>query len=113
MENGKESIFTVSIINGTPGLVVRGDDATKIEERFLEIAPIFKRIRDSWKKANEVSTPVADVTEQWKQKDENKFCTVHGTKMEKAVSKKTQKPYWYHDGEEGKCFGKGYQPKSY
>lgn len=41
------------------------------------------------------------------------FCKEHGVEMVEGFSKKTNKPYWYHDGGEGRCFGKGYQPKNY
>ena len=37
-------------------------------------------------------------------------CSVHGVQMLQAISKKTNNPYWYHDGDGGRCFGKGFQP---
>lgn len=37
-------------------------------------------------------------------------CPIHGVVMTQGVSKKTNQPYWFHDGTEGKCFGKGYLP---
>ena len=42
-----------------------------------------------------------------------KTCTIHNVQMLRGVSKKTNKPYFYHDGDEGRCFGRGYQPSQY
>lgn len=39
------------------------------------------------------------------------MCNVHKVWMKSAVSKKTNKPYFFHDLPEGRCFGKGVVPK--
>jgi len=37
-------------------------------------------------------------------------CKIHDVEMKQGFSQKTQKNYWYHDSEEGRCFGKEYRP---
>lgn len=39
-------------------------------------------------------------------------CPIHEVVMTQGISKRTNAPYWSHDGQngEGKCFGKGYLP---
>jgi hypothetical protein len=42
-----DSKFTISFINGQPGLVVRGNTAAETDANIKEILPIYKRFRDA------------------------------------------------------------------
>lgn len=87
-------------------IVVRSDSWEEFQTQLKQALSVVKAAS----KTNEAPNPSNDVVEAWKEKEEVKYCSKHGSPMKKAVSKKTNKPYWYHDGEngEGRCFGNGY-----
>lgn len=100
-----EHRYTISFINGTPGLVVRSDYSTEMEQAIRDILPIFKR----FKEAVETKKPVQTETSQLKS-----ICKEHGVEMKSGISKKTGNEYWFHKNADGAiCFGKGYQEKGY
>lgn len=59
-----------------------------------------------------------DTNKQAKSREKNdvsmsatKICPTHDVQMLSGISKKTNKPYWYHDNDAGeRCFGKNYLP---
>jgi len=82
----EDSRFVVSFINGSPGLVVRGETGEDVDKAIREILPIFKKFRTAVekgaeKKAEELSPKAT--------------CEACGTAMQykDGFSKKTNKKW--------------------
>lgn len=85
-------------------IVVRGDDFEQFK-KDVEEAKSFFAPKAPAKTATEANLGhVAPVTPA------AKVCSVHGVQMISSISKKSGKPYSYHDTAEGRCFGKGVMP---
>lgn len=85
--------YTISFINGNPGLVIRGDTKREIKQAMDEILPLFKTFKNAIdtkreRQEQDATPPPGGQTNQ-------PTCGIHGTKMEwkTGVSKKTNKPY--------------------
>lgn len=86
----EEGRFVISFINGSPGLVVRGDSADEIDKNIHEILPVFKKFREAVEKGAQQKQE--RMTEE---KGLNAVCATCGAKMEykEGYSKKTGKPW--------------------
>jgi len=97
--------YTLSFINGQPGLVIKVDNSKEAENAIAKIFPVFKRFRDAIDNGVEKtkSAPIAP-----KQPRLVVTCEAHGIQMASGISRKTNNEYWYHDvPNQGRCFGKG------
>jgi predicted rRNA methylase YqxC with S4 and FtsJ domains len=102
-----EATYTLSFINGQPGLVVRADHSQELINRISKVLPIYKRFREAIQNGVEEKKAAPNASPEVQA-----FCQVHGIQMAKGISRKTNKEYFYHDSPEGnRCFGKGYMPK--
>ncbi len=104
--------YQVSRMDGEYQVVYRTDDVEEFADMLagikkLEIKPVSKGYTSSSTDAPFKNNVTAD---DFADKD---LCPVHGVSMETKVSKKTNKPYKFHDGVEGKCFGKGFMPPKF
>jgi len=107
-DNGKK--YTISFINGNPGLVVKADNMVELENAILKVLPIFKKFKDSIKESSPSAEPkLVPVNETLTAK-----CSVHGAQMTNGTSKTKldefgkPKSYWYHREGSQMCFGKGW-----
>ena len=87
MKNFTEANYTISFINGSPGLVVRADEPAEVEERTNAILPYFRKFREAVEKSAATKSN-APKTQGMRVK-----CEVCGAEMEykEGYSKKTKK----------------------
>lgn len=96
-----EQRYTISFINGTPGLVVREDYPADMEQAIRDILPIFKRFKEAveaGKKVSQASQPSSLKA----------ICKIHGVEMEEKDFGKG--PFFSHRASDGWCNGKKITP---
>lgn len=100
-----EPRYTISFINGQPGLVIRENTPEMMDEAIRKILPVFKKFRAAFNKAQKSTQSAPNASSEV-----TAFCSTHNVQMAQGISRRTNKPYFYHDGPEGegRCFGKGY-----
>lgn len=98
--------YQVSRMDGEYQVVYRTD---KVEE-FADMLAGIKKLEIKPVGNLSVSSRVNVSVDDFEDKN---MCPVHGVVMAVAVSKKSGKPYKFHDVAEGRCFGKGALPPKF
>jgi len=91
-----EAKYTISYINETPGIVIRGETPDEVEEYIKGILPIFKKFSEAVDKGKQARMKQqAEQAQPGTPEGEAPICTVHGTTKvwKTGVSKTTNKPY--------------------
>lgn len=102
--------FQYSVMIGGHQIVVRELENVKAFISAIgEVKPLIEALKEQVGNQPKTSPTTAVVSEL------SRPCPMHGGAMSEGFSKKTQKPYFFHDDPVtgSRCFGKGYQEKSY
>ena len=108
-----EATFTISYINGNPGLVVRGEEAQEIDNLINAIMPVFRDFEKILKPAapvpyqpeKAVEKPQSAVKVINNPIDDNVVCEIHRIKM--THYEKDGNEWWSHKRENGQyCNGR-------
>lgn len=93
-------------------IVIRTNSANDLRQAMNDIKPFIDGLEAREQDSQPQTQPNPRTQHEFSLSLEA-TCKVHQCQMSEGVSRKTGKPYWFHDTAEGRCFGKGVQPKSY
>ncbi len=87
----EEQKYTISFINGTPGLVVRGDTAEEMETSIRAVLPVFSKFKNAIEKGYAARAGVSTAIPQ----TSHGVCPTHNVPFifKSGVSKKTGQQY--------------------
>ncbi|RLI55092.1 MAG: hypothetical protein DRP09_11060 [Candidatus Thorarchaeota archaeon] len=74
-----DATYTLSIINGNPGLVIRADHTRELENRMKKALPIFKKLKGAMQEGKK-QTQNFDSAQ-----GDNPECPYHNTQMKKVT----------------------------